>query len=45
MTATLRFDVIDLLDQSYLLHDAGIGATVNQHGERRGFFGGIGCVF
>lgn len=37
VTATLCFDVINLLDQSYLLHDAGIGATVNQFGERRGF--------
>ena len=36
---TLRFDVINLLDLSYLLHDAGIGATINQYGERRGFFG------
>ncbi len=42
---TLRFDVINLFDQSYLLHDAGIGATVNQYGERRGFFGGARLNF
>ena len=42
---TLRFDVINLFDQSYLLHDAGIGATVNQYGERRGFFGGARLDF
>jgi outer membrane receptor for ferrienterochelin and colicin len=40
-----RFDVINVFDQSYLLHDAGIGATVNQYGERRGFFGGIRVDF
>lgn len=42
---TLRFDVINLFDQSYLLHDAGIGATTNQYGERRGFFSGVRCAF
>jgi hypothetical protein len=42
---TARFDVINVFDQNYLLHDAGIGATVNQFGERRGFFGGIVCDF
>lgn len=42
---TLRFDVVNLFDQSYLLHDAGIGATVNQYGERRGFFGGVRVDF
>ncbi len=40
-----RVDLINLFDQSYLLHDAGIGATVDQYGERRGFFGGISCDF
>ena len=44
-SVTLRFDVIDLFDQNYLLHDAGIGATVNQYGERRGFFGGARLDF
>ncbi len=38
---SLRFDVINATDQSYLLHDAGIGATVDQYSERRGFFGGM----
>jgi outer membrane receptor protein involved in Fe transport len=42
---TARFDVINLFDRRYLLHDAGVGATVDQFGDRRGFFGGIACDF
>ncbi len=42
---TLRFDVVNLFNQSYLLHDAGIGATINQYRERRGFFGGARLAF
>jgi hypothetical protein len=42
---TARFDVINVFDQSYLLHEAGSGATVDQYGERRGFFGGISYYF
>lgn len=42
---TLRLDVINLFDESYLLHEAGIGATTNQYGERQGIFGGVSCAF
>ncbi len=45
VSLSVRCDVINLFDRSYLLHDAGIGATVNQYGERRGVFGGLRCNF
>jgi hypothetical protein len=40
-----RFDVINVFDQSYLLHEAGIVFTVDQYDECRGFFGGISYYF
>jgi TonB dependent receptor len=44
-TVVARFDIINGFDQRYLLHNAGIGATVDQYGERRGFFGGMSLDF
>ena len=39
---TVRFDVINLLDSSYLLHDgSGVGAGQSEYGPRRGFFLGL----
>jgi outer membrane receptor protein involved in Fe transport len=44
--ATLRFDVINLLDDSYELNDGtGIGEGAPKFGMRRGFFGGLSCNF
>jgi outer membrane receptor protein involved in Fe transport len=43
---TFRFDVINLFDQSYELNDGtGIGVGAPKFGMRRGFFGGISCMF
>ena len=39
---TVRFDVINLFDKSYLLHDgSGVGAGQPEYGPRRGFFLGV----
>ena len=39
---TVRFDVINLFDRSYLLHDgSGVGAGQPEYGPRRGFFFGL----
>lgn len=39
---TVRFDVINLLDKSYLLHDGnGVGAGQPEYAARRGFFFGL----
>ena len=39
---TIRFDVINLFDSSYLLHDgSGVGAGQSEYGPRRGFFLGL----
>jgi outer membrane receptor protein involved in Fe transport len=38
----LRFDVVNLLDQPYVLRDgSGIGVFAPQYGPRRGFFAGL----
>jgi len=43
---TLRFDVVNLLDHSYVLRDgSGIGVFAAQYGPRRGFFAGISQKF
>ena len=43
---TLRFDVTNLFDQVYELNDGtGIGEGAPKYGMRRGFFGGISCMF
>ena len=39
---TVRFDVINLFDKSYLLHDgSGVGRGQPEHAPRRGFFFGL----
>ena len=39
---TLRFDVVNLFDTSYLIRDgSGIGVFAPQYGQRRGFYAGI----
>ena len=39
---TVRFDVVNLFDKSYLLHDgSGVGAGQPEYGPRRGFFFGL----
>ena len=44
--ASLRFDVINLLDDTYELNDGtGIGEGAPKFGMRRGFFGGLSCNF
>ena len=43
---TVRFDVLNVFDQVYVLNDGtGIGEGAVKYGERRGFFGGISCSF
>ncbi len=43
---TLRFDVINVFDNSYLLRDgSGIGVFAPQYGQRRGFLGGVSQKF
>jgi outer membrane receptor protein involved in Fe transport len=43
---TLRFDAINLFDQSYELDDGtGIGVGAPKFGARRGLYGGISCDF
>jgi hypothetical protein len=42
----LRFDVVNLFDESYELRDgSGIGVFAPQFGARRGFFGGVSWQF
>ncbi len=44
--ATLRLDVVNVFDQSYVLNDGtGIGVGAPKFGARRGIFGGISCAF
>jgi outer membrane receptor protein involved in Fe transport len=39
---TLRFDVVNLFDDSYAIRDGtGVGVGAPQWGARRGFFGGF----
>lgn len=39
---TIRFDIINLFDKIYLIHDgSGVGAGQPEYGPRRGFFAGI----
>ena len=39
---SIRFDVVNVLDRSYLLRDgSGVGVGAPQYGQRRGFFAGI----
>ncbi|WP_156963375.1 hypothetical protein [Muricoccus aerilatus] len=41
-TWTARFDVVNLLDKTYLIRDdTGIGMGTPQYGTRRGFFVGL----
>ena len=43
---TLRFDVVNLFDHSYLIRDgSGIGVFAPQYGQRRGFYAGISQRF
>ena len=43
---TLRFDVVNLFDRSYVLRDgSGIGVFAPQYGPRRGFFAGMKQAF
>ena len=43
---SLRLDVINLFDESYLYHHgSGIGTTAPYYGERRGVFGGVTYTF
>lgn len=43
---TLRFDVVNLLDETYLLRDGtGVGVGAPQYGPRRGFFVGLSKSF
>jgi len=45
-TLSIRCDVINLFDESYLYHHgAGIGTTAPYYGERRGVFGGLAYTF
>jgi outer membrane receptor protein involved in Fe transport len=42
LPATVRFDVVNLLDTVYLIRDgSGIGVFAPQYGPRRGFFLGL----
>jgi outer membrane receptor protein involved in Fe transport len=39
---TVRFDIVNLFDTTYLIRDgSGIGVFAPQYGPRRGFFGGV----
>jgi len=43
---SLRFDVVNAFDQTYLIRDgSGVGVGAPQYGARRGFFGGIRKTF
>ncbi len=43
---TLRFDVLNVFDQTYQLHDgSGIGVGAPQYGQRRSFLGGVTVAF
>jgi hypothetical protein len=43
---SIRFDVTNLFDKSYLIRDgSGVGVGAPQYGARRGFFGGIRKTF
>ena len=45
-STTLRFDIVDLFDNSYLIRDgSGIGVFAPQYGQRRGFYAGIAQKF
>jgi outer membrane receptor protein involved in Fe transport len=42
----VRFDVVNLTDNSYVLRDGGgIGVNAAQFGMRRSFYGGISLLF
>jgi outer membrane receptor protein involved in Fe transport len=39
---TVRFDVVNLFDTTYLIRDgSGIGVFAPQYGPRRGFYAGV----
>ena len=41
-STTLRFDIINLFDRTYLIRDgSGIGVFAPQYGQRRGFYAGL----
>lgn len=43
---TVRFDVLNLFDQVYVLNDGtGIGEGAVRYGNRRGFYGGVTYEF
>ena len=43
---SIRFDVVNLFDKSYLIRDgSGVGVGAPQYGARRGFFAGISKRF
>ena len=43
---TLRFDIVNLFDEVYLIRDgSGIGVFASQYGPRRGYFGGLSKKF
>jgi outer membrane receptor protein involved in Fe transport len=43
---SIRFDIVNAFDQSYLIRDgSGVGVGAPQYGARRGFFGGIRKTF
>ena len=43
---TIRVDVVNLFDQSYLIRDgSGVGVGAPQYGQRRGVFAGISKKF
>jgi outer membrane receptor protein involved in Fe transport len=43
---SIRFDVVNLFDKSYLIRDgSGVGVGAPQYGARRGFFAGISKKF
>jgi outer membrane receptor protein involved in Fe transport len=42
----VRFDVVNLTDNSYVLRDgSGVGVNAASYGERLGFFGSLSMVF
>ncbi len=42
----VRFDIVNLTDKSYELHDgSGVGVNAAQYGMRRGFFGSVDYTF
>jgi hypothetical protein len=43
---TVRFDVVNVLDEAYEIRDGtGVGVGAPQWGSRRGFYGGVTLTF